>query len=50
MFLHAGVVVQAGVTNLMDDRTQTDLWGVPLPGREALLNISVDTAMIGASG
>ncbi|MBI5495085.1 MAG: TonB-dependent receptor [Deltaproteobacteria bacterium] len=39
--LFPGVEVRAMVRNLFNDRTQTDLWGVPQPGREGFVNVGV---------
>jgi outer membrane receptor protein involved in Fe transport len=34
------------ITNLADDRTQTDLWGVPQPGREAWISLVADATEV----
>lgn len=36
------VEVRAMVLNLTDDKTQTDVWGVPQPGREAMVTVALD--------
>jgi hypothetical protein len=40
--LHRGFALRALVRNLADDRSQTDLWGVPQPGREVFLTLTMD--------
>jgi hypothetical protein len=49
--LLAGLSVQAMVRNVTDDRSQTDLWGVPQPGREAFVTLVTDPgSALGSTG
>lgn len=48
----SGTHVQVMVRNLTDERAQTDVWGVPLPGREAFVTVAVDpgAVLLGGEG
>ena len=39
-----GAEIRALVRNISDDKSQTDLWGVPQPGREVSVQLIVDPA------
>ena len=38
--LFAGITTRVLVRNLLDDQSQTDLWGIPQPGREAFVTFA----------